>query len=141
MSTSCSNAFAGILRFHARKSKPTRSKRAPKSSCATFLSRPPSGSSGNFSGSHCTCLKLVAHSQQVKVTGSRRFFMLVNFLFRFKKCFSTFGELKTVRLPKKATGAGSHRGFGFIDFITKQDAKVCFLAFMKYVFSLLSQVF
>lgn len=39
--------------------------------------------------------------------------------------FSTFGELKTVRLPKKAVGSGSHRGFGFIDFITKQDAKVC----------------
>lgn len=39
--------------------------------------------------------------------------------------FSTFGELKTVRLPKKAAGSGNHRGFGFIDFLTKQDAKVC----------------
>lgn len=48
--------------------------------------------------------------------------MLVNFLPLLK---STFGELKTVRLPKKAIGAGSHRGFGFVDFITKQDAKVC----------------
>lgn len=37
---------------------------------------------------------------------------------------STFGELKTVRLPKKLTGTGSHRGFGFVDFLTKQDAKV-----------------
>lgn len=39
---------------------------------------------------------------------------------------STFGELKTVRLPKKAsgTGTGPHRGFGFVDFLTKQDAKV-----------------
>lgn len=37
--------------------------------------------------------------------------------------FSTFGELKTVRLPKKGIG-GAHRGFGFIDFLTKQDAKV-----------------
>lgn len=37
--------------------------------------------------------------------------------------FSTFGELKTVRLPKKAVG-GSHRGFAFVDFLTKQDAKV-----------------
>lgn len=36
---------------------------------------------------------------------------------------STFGELKTVRLPKKGIG-GTHRGFGFIDFLTKQDAKV-----------------
>lgn len=37
---------------------------------------------------------------------------------------STFGELKTVRLPKKMGGTGSHRGFGFVDFLTKQDAKV-----------------
>ncbi|KAG8504628.1 putative RNA-binding protein 19, partial [Galemys pyrenaicus] len=37
---------------------------------------------------------------------------------------STFGELKTVRLPKKMAGTGAHRGFGFVDFLTKQDAKV-----------------
>lgn len=37
---------------------------------------------------------------------------------------STFGELKTVRLPKKMAGTGRHRGFGFVDFFTKQDAKV-----------------
>ncbi|TKC45658.1 hypothetical protein EI555_003334 [Monodon monoceros] len=41
---------------------------------------------------------------------------------------STFGELKTVRLPKKMTGMGSHRGFGFVDFLTKQDAKRAFNA-------------
>lgn len=29
-----------------------------------------------------------------------------------------------MRLPKKMTGTGAHRGFGFVDFITKQDAKV-----------------
>ncbi len=36
--------------------------------------------------------------------------------------FSAFGEVKTLRLPKKMTG--NHRGFVFVDFLTKQDAKV-----------------
>ncbi|XP_038201248.1 probable RNA-binding protein 19 [Arvicola amphibius] len=45
-----------------------------------------------------------------------------------RELFSTFGELKTVRLPKKMTGTGSHRGFGFVDFVTKQDAKKAFNA-------------
>ncbi|KAM9858988.1 putative RNA-binding protein 19 isoform 2-T2 [Aulostomus maculatus] len=45
-----------------------------------------------------------------------------------RELFCTFGELKTVRLPKKAAGTGKHRGFGFIDFITKQDAKKAFAA-------------
>ncbi|XP_056131196.1 probable RNA-binding protein 19 [Lampris incognitus] len=45
-----------------------------------------------------------------------------------RELFCTFGELKTVRLPKKATGSGNHRGFGFIDFLTKQDAKKAFAA-------------
>ncbi|XP_008575479.1 PREDICTED: probable RNA-binding protein 19 [Galeopterus variegatus] len=45
-----------------------------------------------------------------------------------RELFSTFGELKTVRLPKKMTGPGTHRGFGFVDFLTKQDAKRAFNA-------------
>ncbi|NWU19058.1 RBM19 protein, partial [Dyaphorophyia castanea] len=45
-----------------------------------------------------------------------------------RELFSTFGELKTVRLPKKMAGTGSHRGFGFVDFVTKQDAKKAFSA-------------
>ncbi|XP_035022008.2 probable RNA-binding protein 19 [Hippoglossus stenolepis] len=45
-----------------------------------------------------------------------------------RELFSTFGELKTVRLPKKAAGTGKHRGFGFVDFLTKQDAKKAFAA-------------
>ncbi|XP_064424330.1 probable RNA-binding protein 19 isoform X2 [Latimeria chalumnae] len=45
-----------------------------------------------------------------------------------RELFSTFGELKTVRLPKKMSGTGSHRGFGFVDFITKHDAKKAFKA-------------
>ncbi|XP_041084214.1 probable RNA-binding protein 19 isoform X2 [Polyodon spathula] len=45
-----------------------------------------------------------------------------------RELFSTFGELKTVRLPKKMSGTGTHRGFGFVDFLTKQDAKKAFTA-------------
>lgn len=45
-----------------------------------------------------------------------------------RELFCTFGELQTVRLPKKSYGAGNHRGFGFIDFLTKQDAKKAFSA-------------
>ncbi|XP_068616888.1 probable RNA-binding protein 19 [Brachionichthys hirsutus] len=45
-----------------------------------------------------------------------------------RELFCTFGELKTVRIPKKAAGSGNHRGFGFIDFLTKQDAKKAFAA-------------
>uniref|UniRef100_A0AAR2IN09 RRM domain-containing protein n=1 Tax=Pygocentrus nattereri TaxID=42514 RepID=A0AAR2IN09_PYGNA len=44
-----------------------------------------------------------------------------------RELFCTFGELKTVRLPKKGVG-GAHRGFAFVDFITKQDAKKAFMA-------------
>jgi multiple RNA-binding domain-containing protein 1 len=44
-----------------------------------------------------------------------------------RELFKTFGELKAVRLPKKA-GVDQHRGFGFIDFVTKSDAKSAFEA-------------
>lgn len=39
-----------------------------------------------------------------------------------------FGELTTVRLPKKMFegDAGSHRGFAFVEFATKSDAKRAF---------------
>ncbi|XP_054730684.1 probable RNA-binding protein 19 [Anastrepha obliqua] len=44
-----------------------------------------------------------------------------------REIFKAFGELRSVRLPKKMTpGADSHRGFGFVDFITKSDAKKAF---------------
>jgi multiple RNA-binding domain-containing protein 1 len=43
--------------------------------------------------------------------------------------FRAFGEIKSLRLPKKMTpGAESHRGFGFVDFHTKSDAKKAFNA-------------
>lgn len=39
--------------------------------------------------------------------------------------FKAFGELKSIRVPKKMTpGENQHRGFGFVDFNSKADAKV-----------------
>jgi len=40
--------------------------------------------------------------------------------------FKTFGTLKGVRLPKKVTG--SHRGFAFVEFLSKDEAKKAFQA-------------
>ncbi|KAM9810936.1 putative RNA-binding protein 19 [Neosynchiropus ocellatus] len=69
--------------------------------------------------------------QEKKQTGSKILVRNIPFQANVKEIrelFCTFGELKTVRLPKKAAGSGNHRGFGFIDFITKQDAKKAFSA-------------
>ncbi|RCI01220.1 Multiple RNA-binding domain-containing protein 1 [Rhizopus azygosporus] len=38
-----------------------------------------------------------------------------------RELFSAYGQLKSLRLPKKFTGG--HRGFAFLDFMTKQEAK------------------
>ena len=35
--------------------------------------------------------------------------------------FSPFGSIKSCRLPKKFDG--SHRGFAFVEYVTKQEAK------------------
>ena len=44
-----------------------------------------------------------------------------------KELFQTFGELKTVRLPKKfSSSQGEHRGFGFVEFTTKEGARRAF---------------
>ncbi|XP_054272125.1 probable RNA-binding protein 19 [Macrosteles quadrilineatus] len=40
-----------------------------------------------------------------------------------QQLFVTFGEIKSLRLPKKMVGTGSHRGFAFVEFHTKHDAK------------------
>lgn len=42
-----------------------------------------------------------------------------------RELFRVFGELKFVRLPKKVDDE-HHRGFGFVDFVSKNDAKVKF---------------
>ncbi|CAF1389336.1 unnamed protein product [Adineta steineri] len=44
-----------------------------------------------------------------------------------RELFRVFGELKFVRLPKKIDDE-HHRGFGFVDFISKNDAKNAFEA-------------
>lgn len=42
-----------------------------------------------------------------------------------EQLFKAFGEIKALRLPKKMTsGPEQHRGFAFIDYVTKSDAKV-----------------
>lgn len=54
----------------------------------------------------------------------------------------TFGELKFVRLPKKLVGTGPHRGFGFVEFLSKHDAKVSLMVNLEIFFHFfLLQVF
>ncbi|XP_014229300.1 probable RNA-binding protein 19 [Trichogramma pretiosum] len=45
-----------------------------------------------------------------------------------KDLFKVFGELKAVRLPKKLATDTRHRGFGFVEFYTKKEAKRAFKA-------------
>ncbi|XP_046681092.1 LOW QUALITY PROTEIN: probable RNA-binding protein 19 [Homalodisca vitripennis] len=40
-----------------------------------------------------------------------------------QQLFETFGEIKALRLPRKMVGTGPHRGFAFVEFHTKHDAK------------------
>uniref|UniRef100_A0A1A9VUG3 RRM domain-containing protein n=1 Tax=Glossina austeni TaxID=7395 RepID=A0A1A9VUG3_GLOAU len=48
---------------------------------------------------------------------------------RSDRILKAFGELRSVRLPRKMTpGEDTHRGFGFVDFISKSDAKKAFEA-------------
>lgn len=44
-----------------------------------------------------------------------------------REMFKPYGSLKKVRLPKKANSA-NHRGFGFVEFLTKDEAKNAFKA-------------
>lgn len=44
-----------------------------------------------------------------------------------RQLFATFGELKSVRLPNKPASQ-DHRGFGFVDFVTREEAKKAFEA-------------
>lgn len=44
------------------------------------------------------------------------------------KLFSAFGEIKSMRLPRKQAGSGSHRGFAFIEYTTQSEAREAFEA-------------
>jgi len=44
-----------------------------------------------------------------------------------KEMFRPYGTLKKVRLPKKVSSQ-NHRGFGFVEFATKEEAKKAFKA-------------
>ncbi|KAI9335296.1 hypothetical protein BDR26DRAFT_912132 [Obelidium mucronatum] len=64
---------------------------------------------------------------EVKVTGTKLIVRNIPFQATkkdIKQLFSTFGQVKSVRLPTKFDG--THRGFGFVDFLTKQEAKAAF---------------
>ncbi|XP_055939944.1 probable RNA-binding protein 19 [Argiope bruennichi] len=43
-----------------------------------------------------------------------------------RELFEQLGTLKSVRLPKKPDGSGEHRGFGFVEYITKDNAERAF---------------
>lgn len=45
-----------------------------------------------------------------------------------QRLFGTFGQLKFVRMPKKMAGTGRHRGFCFVEFSTKHEAKAAMKA-------------
>lgn len=69
----------------------------------------------------------------MKQTGSKILVRNIPFQAKFNEIrdlFKAFGELKSIRIPKKITpGEDSHRGFGFVDFVSKSDAKVRFDCF------------
>ncbi|XP_074038360.1 probable RNA-binding protein 19 [Leptinotarsa decemlineata] len=69
-------------------------------------------------------------SKKTKQTGTK--ILVRNIPFQatrkeIEELFSTFGEIKALRLPKKmVVGSNSHRGFAFVDYSTESDAKTAF---------------
>lgn len=51
-----------------------------------------------------------------------------------RELFGSFGHLKAVRLPKKFDG--NHRGYAFVEYLTKEDAKNAFEALSRYTINL-----
>ncbi|XP_055383091.1 probable RNA-binding protein 19 [Condylostylus longicornis] len=69
-------------------------------------------------------------AQKLEQTGSKILIRNIPFQAKTKEIFEifkAFGELRSVRLPKKTTpGEQSLRGFGFVDYLSKSDAKKAF---------------
>ncbi|KAH8396219.1 hypothetical protein KR222_005541, partial [Zaprionus bogoriensis] len=67
---------------------------------------------------------------QKKQTGTKILVRNIPFQAHYREVrdiFKAFGELRSLRLPKKLTpGEDAHRGFGFVDFTSKADAKRAF---------------
>ena len=85
-----------------------RSNRASQQSDSNETSKPKSIQSGSTT-------KLVVRNVPFEATSRE-----------VEEIFKTFGSLKSVRLPKKVTG--SHRGFAFVDFHSKEEAKKAYEA-------------
>ena len=85
-----------------------RSNRASQQSDSNETSKPKSIQSGSTT-------KLVVRNVPFEATSRE-----------VEEIFKTFGSLKNVRLPKKVTG--SHRGFAFVDFHSKEEAKKAYEA-------------
>ncbi|KAH8420426.1 hypothetical protein KR009_010309 [Drosophila setifemur] len=69
-------------------------------------------------------------TQQKMQTGTKFLVRNIPFQAQYREVrdiFKAFGELKSLRLPKKA-GEDAHRGFGFVDYVNKAEAKRAFEA-------------
>lgn len=72
-----------------------------------------------------TAVDYTFDEEEVQVTGTKLLVRNVPFETNHKELvelFSTYGQLKKLRLPKKMDRS-SHRGFAFVEFLTKQEAK------------------
>ncbi|KAJ3287678.1 putative RNA-binding protein 19 [Rhizoclosmatium sp. JEL0117] len=82
---------------------------------------------GNTAAAASAAKRNLNDDDDVKVTGTKLIIRNIPFQATkkdIKQLYSTFGQVKSVRLPTKFDG--SHRGFGFVDFLTKQEAKAAF---------------
>ncbi|EZA55442.1 hypothetical protein DMN91_001735 [Ooceraea biroi] len=69
------------------------------------------------------------HAKITEQTGTKILVRNIPFeatLQEITELFKSYGELKAVRLPKKLVGAEKHRGFAFIEYYAKTDAKKAF---------------